>query len=254
MKKARPHVRLLIISLPFSLGISSGTAADEEKRPFTVHDSVEMSYFGTVTDSKPAHSYDDGGESPDGRFLVKMTHRGLLPEGVTEGTIWLFNTNEVMKSVSDRGSPTPKPSALVRMSAEINGYTADFYERGNILFQLMWSDDSRYLYFLGRDGQENRQLFRVDVHTKDLKPLSIRDQDAMTYRLVGDSVAYLVGPDVNSESEWISAGAIFWTKWLEPARRYCHCCTQTSEGTRSQVLWSLAFGRYKKAVLSQLLP
>ena len=206
MTKPRIHSFLLVASLSILVVALVGAALAGEKRPFTVRDSVEMSYFGTVAESSPKYSYHDGAASPDDLYLVQMSHRGTIPEGVTEGTIWLFKTSDVLKSINDRDASAPVPSVLVRMSAEINGYTADFYERGNILFQLMWSDDSRYLYFMGRDGQENRQLFRVNVQTNVLEPLSLRNQDVMTYRLSGKSVAYLAGPAVNTNDDWVSAG------------------------------------------------
>ena len=186
--------------------LASEPVAADEKRPFTVRDSIEMSYFGTVVESNPEHSHGDGTSSPDGRYLVKMTHRGVLPEGVVEGSIWLFETSDILKSIRERDSDIPTPDLLVRMSAAINGYTGDFIERGNILFQAMWSNDSRFLYFAGRDGQENRQLFRVDIPTGTIETLSYRNQDVMTYRLSHDSLAYLAGPNVNPSIEWASAG------------------------------------------------
>ncbi len=194
------------LSLILVLVVCVANVKADEKRPFTVRDSVEMSYFGTVTDSNPEYSYDDGVASPDGRYFVKMTHKGVLPEGDMEGTIWLFDVKKVTLNVNTPETEVAEPIALVRVSAEINGYTADFIERGNILFQLMWSDDSRYLYFVARDGQENRQLFRVDVPTRSVEALSLRNQDVMTYMLAGESVAYLAGPNVVTEAEWLSAG------------------------------------------------
>lgn len=198
---------LILVTGPLLVFVfSKDSLADEEGRPFTVRDSVEMSYFGTVFNSNPRLSHDDGVVSPDGRFFVKMTHRGVLPDGVTEGTIWLFDAADVMQSVNNPKANLPLPTELVRMSATINGLTADFYERGNILFQLMWSEDSRYLYFLGRDGRENRQLFRVEILSGELEALSLEDQDVMTYTHSADAIAYLAGPNVNEQEAWVSAG------------------------------------------------
>ncbi len=199
-----------LAGLRFSLFVTAtlcaATVNGSQERDFVVRDSVAMAYFGTVSESSPGHSYDDGAVSPNGRYFIKMTHRGVLPEGDLEGTIWLFESEDVAHALENPESNLPEARPLVRISAAANGYTADFYERGNILFQLMWSHDSRYVYFLGRDGQENRQLFRVSVPEGNVEALSRVDQDVMTYRLAGDSVAYLAGPDVNAETEWVSAG------------------------------------------------
>ncbi len=94
------------------LMVNSGLAADvpsQIDRRFEVRDSVEMSYFGTLASSTPNDLDDDGVFSPDGRYFVKVTHRGVLPEGVTEGTIWLFDTAAVEKSLRDVRLPVPKP-------------------------------------------------------------------------------------------------------------------------------------------------
>ena len=194
-------------SLVLAFTLCAGTVDGAQERHFTVRDSVAMAYFGTVSESTPSHSYDDGSVSPNGRYFIKMTHRGVLPAGELEGTIWLFESADIAHSLEKLEVNPPGARPLVRISAAANGYTSDFYERGNILFQLMWSHDSRYVYFLGRDGQENRRLFRVSVPEGNLETLSQADQDVMTYRLAGDSVAYLAGPDVDSQREWVSAGS-----------------------------------------------
>ena len=206
MNKGWFYSYLIIVSISLAMTRPACAASDDEKRPFTVRDSVEMSYFGTLVTSNPQHSLDDGAASPDGRYIVRMTHKGVIEDGVTEGTIWLFSTADLLHNIEDPDSIVQSPIVLARMSAEINGYAADFYGRGNILFQLMWSDDSQYLYFVGRDGQENRQLFRAKIETRAVEPLSLRNQDVMTYLLSGDSVAYLAAPDVHAEVDWVSAG------------------------------------------------
>jgi hypothetical protein len=58
---------------------------------FTVRDSLEMARFGVDENSEPNDVDDDGITSPNERFAVQITHRGVFPAGVTEGTIWLFD-------------------------------------------------------------------------------------------------------------------------------------------------------------------
>lgn len=185
---------LLLSSMSSSDSMANGRV--DEKRRFEVRDSVEMSYFGTINESHPRLIDDDGIASPDGRYVVKLTHRGVLPLGVTEGTIWVFEVADIVESINDPERDAPTPFPLVRMSAAINGLIGDFRDRGNILFQLKWSGDSRHLMFLGRDDRENRQLFRVDVHTRDIESLTLENQDVVAYSHSGGSIAYLARTDV----------------------------------------------------------
>ena len=65
------------------MSLMTGKAGESSsKRAYTVRDSVEMSYFGTVANYRPDDLDDDGIVSPDGQYAVKLTHRGVLPQGL----------------------------------------------------------------------------------------------------------------------------------------------------------------------------
>ncbi len=194
------------------LAVLSGVAASlaiadpAPARRFEVRDSVEMSYFGTVFNSQPGDLDDDGITSPDGRYFVKVTHRGVLPEGVTEGTIWLFDTTEVRRSVNDPSAGAPTPVPIARMSAAVNGEEFSA-ARSSTVYKLAWADDSSSLTFLGRDRRENRQIFRVDIATRLAKALTPPSQDVVDYVRAREVIAYLAAPDVHEEQTWLSAGS-----------------------------------------------
>lgn len=195
--------------LPLFVFLLSGATSKADvlqKRRFTSRDSVEMSYFGTLIHSDPLELDDDGIASPNGRYIVKLTHRGVLPEGVTEGTIWLFDTAGIRKSVNSKSANVPSPIPLARMTAAANGLYAHFNDAGNTIFQLSWADDSRSLAFLGRSGRENRQLFIVDLDTKQIRALTQDTQDVVAYARSGSVFAYLASADVKPDQEWVSSG------------------------------------------------
>jgi hypothetical protein len=128
---------------------------------------------------------DDGNVSPDGRYVVKVTHRGVLPQGVTEGSIWLFDVASIKRSVNNPTSTVSPPKLLVKMSAAVNGLFngIDILDAGNVIFQPQWTDDSKNLTFLGRNGQENRQLFRVNLSTHEVVGLTPANQDVLGKRV-----------------------------------------------------------------------
>jgi hypothetical protein len=201
---------LLILLLP-ACGALAADYPDvlAEQRRFTVRDSVEMSYFGNIRSSMPDDLDDDGLTSPDGRMTIKVTHRGVLPEGVIRGTIWLFDAAKLRAAVNDERLEVPKPDVLATMSATASGGLGlNVLDAGNTVTQPRWSPDSRGVSFLGRDGRRNRQIFRVDVATREIKALTPPTQDVIAYSQSGSTVAYLVGPDADEQERraWVSAG------------------------------------------------
>jgi dipeptidyl aminopeptidase/acylaminoacyl peptidase len=197
---------VLLFLFAFVLSAATSKAEAVQKRRFTSRDSVEMSYFGTLIHSEPLELDDDGIVSPNGRYIVKLTHRGVLPEGVTEGTVWLFDAAQIRRSVNTRSANVSAPIPLVHMAAAANGMYAHFNDAGNIIFQLTWADDGRSLAFLGRNGRENRQLFIVDLDTKKIRTLTPDTQDVVAYSRSGSVFAYLASADVKPDQEWVSSG------------------------------------------------
>lgn len=204
--------RTALLILPLSAVFAAwatGPNAPAKKRHFTVRDSVEMSYFGNIRSSMPDELDDDGLTSPDGRMTIKVTHRGVVPEGVTKGTIWLFDTARLRAAVNDQKLENPKPDVLATMSAAATGGLGlNVFDAGNTVIEPRWSADSRSVIFLGRDGRRNRQIFQVDVATQELKALTPPTQDVIAYSYSGSTFAYLIGPDADQQERqaWISAG------------------------------------------------
>jgi hypothetical protein len=130
--------KLLSAGAGFALALCTSAFADG-KRHFETRDSIEMSYFGTLSSSSaPLDIDDDGIVSPDGRWVVKITHCGALPEGVTEGTLWLFDAQAMKLSISDPSAKVPRPVPLAKMSAAANGI--DFIaDRGDTLTYVKWA-------------------------------------------------------------------------------------------------------------------
>jgi dipeptidyl aminopeptidase/acylaminoacyl peptidase len=186
--------RAAAATLCVTIVVSRAAAPDGElagQRRFAVHDSVEMSEFTDV-----------GCFSPDGRYYVTVTQRGVLPQGVSEATVWLFETSRIRTWVTrQKPATTAAPAVLARMSAAVNG---GGYDGGNVIMHLAWASDSRSLTFLGRDGQENRRLFRVSLDDHRAAALTPPDQDVVDYGSAGRAIAYIAGPDVQPQKSWWS--------------------------------------------------
>ncbi|MEX2257950.1 MAG: hypothetical protein WD672_04500 [Woeseia sp.] len=165
-----------------------------------------MSYFGTLGNSQPDYLPDDGIISPDGRLIIKVTHRGISKSGNSEGTIWLFEVNSVLENIAGDGAIGLVPNVLGRVEAAVNGLPGNMLDRGNVIFEPKWSADSGAVSFLARLNQENRQLFVVDVETSKMTAVTPPSQDVLAYAESDGSYYYLVGPSVDEQDLWRSAG------------------------------------------------
>jgi dipeptidyl aminopeptidase/acylaminoacyl peptidase len=175
-----------------SVGFNVSANAEPLKR-FEVRDSIEMAQF-----IAPALL------SPDGRSIATVTQRGLLDRNALEATIWLADAAAVRNALKHSGSSQSiRPIAMARLAASINGGNGDL-GHGLVITRLAWEAGGRSLLFLGRDGRENRQVFRIQLDDRKVTPLSPATQDAVDYAFSGDKIVYLAGPDVQADHAWWS--------------------------------------------------
>jgi dipeptidyl aminopeptidase/acylaminoacyl peptidase len=161
--------------------------AQAQQRHFTVEDSIAMQRF---TDPDPDTSERATSFSPDGRFFVVVTTHGLLKENLLESTIWLFDTVAVKKfSLDPEASDMAAPAVLVRFKGVNNTEPGD---GPPIVRSLRWSDDSRSLFFLGRDGTTEWHLYRVTLDGKKIERLTPVGQNVAAFQFTQNRVVYAV--------------------------------------------------------------
>jgi dipeptidyl aminopeptidase/acylaminoacyl peptidase len=119
--------------------------------------------------------------SPDGRYLLWTTERGLIKENLPEDTIWLVKTSEVDGYLRDRASRAlPKVAPLVRMTT---------YKDGSIISDVRWGDDSSEVYFLATASNGNRQLLKSNLDGV-INALTPDSQNVNGYDVRNDEVVY----------------------------------------------------------------
>ncbi|MEM7432650.1 MAG: prolyl oligopeptidase family serine peptidase [Pseudomonadota bacterium] len=182
---------------------SSEVIASVER--FTVTDSIEMSYFGTIQESNPDYLADDGLLSPNGLWVTKVTHRGNVASGKTEATIWLFDVASITSLIDDERSLAVTPQKLATWSATVNGLPSNSLDRGLVLYDLQWSDDGNQIYFRGRDENESWRLYSVDVKNGSVMPRTPLNQNVLGYDTSGDQIIYLANDATSTRDEWNSA-------------------------------------------------
>lgn len=151
------------------------------RHPFTVKDSIEMARFER-TGGGPLFS-------PDKKYFVVVTSRGILESDKIESTIWLFDSEQVSKVLGAQGiSEVPPPRVLARFAAIPQADYSDSYEP--IISVVRWSRDSRDLLFLAQNCHGERQLYRTNIDSKTLQAISLPGSDVNLYAAVDNTIVY----------------------------------------------------------------
>jgi dipeptidyl aminopeptidase/acylaminoacyl peptidase len=172
-------------------------AAMGGQRRFEVRDSIETARFSDV-----------GILSPDGHWFATVTQRGQLPKGETEASLWLIDALSIQQDLERNATIVSKaPVLLARMTGAIYGGEGPAF--GRLIMQVKWNSKSDSVLFLGRDGRENRQIFRVPIQQGQPMALTPAAQDVVDYAENGSQIAYLAGPTVVPEKVWWSNNPAF---------------------------------------------
>lgn len=163
---------------------------------FTVADDIGMSYFG---DPFNADSVDAINFSPDGRYFVVNTQRGLLATNRPESTLRIYSTQSILHFLAQpKNGDRPIPALLLRKSESKDGPN---------IKRVRWLANSKGVAFLSTNALGNNQLFLISLKTKRVYTLTpakqhveafdIHDQDSFVY------VAQDVSEGIVSNSESI---------------------------------------------------
>lgn len=163
--------------------LCSGVAAGAQG--FSVAASIQMTRFSASVDG----TSNDAIFSPDGRYAVVVTSRGLISSNQIESTIWIFDSEALklfVNTQADGHAPTPRP--LAKYEGDPNERTYGAYK--GVISDVRWSHDSKLLYYLGSDNRRIQHLFAIGVEEKAPRQLSGADQDIHDYALSNGTVVY----------------------------------------------------------------
>jgi hypothetical protein len=173
----------------FAFGQTSTPAQPKERErwpdgtfKWTTADSVAIRGFGPVARLPYANaSLPVAVPSPDGRYFQMMSWRGGLTCGCTRAELMVFDTQAVRRWLDSDVAAPPVPLRTVPMSTRGPGGTA--------LQNVAWDSDSS-LVFVGRDGADMEQYFRLDVPSGKLRQLT---KESASSRKLGLFTANLQG-------------------------------------------------------------
>jgi dipeptidyl aminopeptidase/acylaminoacyl peptidase len=155
-------------------------------RPFTIKDSIEISQI--VNPARSTTIALRGKEplgvpiySPDGKYFLVVTQRGLLSSNKLEGTIWLFNWKNVRDHILSNSRADVLPKKLVSVSSTSNT---------PVIEDVRWIDGSKKIAFLAKDGGPYQQLFVADAETGATVAVTQKDSYVTAYEMRGDVTVY----------------------------------------------------------------
>lgn len=171
-----------VLAFAAACGLLCHPATDRDLRPFTVQDSIELSYFTnpvlwTVNQEAPTEPI----TSPDGRRFLIITQRGILATNKIESSIWVFEQVAVDNFVAKKSPQKPVPRRIAGLQAASNT---------PVISAVRWLQDSRRVAFLGRTGNGASQLFLVDSFTGRTKQVTHSPQSVSAYDIQGQTIAY----------------------------------------------------------------
>lgn len=160
-----------------------------EQSGFSVRESIAMQQF---IDPDPDSTGQVKQFSPNGKYFIAVTQRGLLKEDRVQSTIWLFDVAAEREFLSKRevGREPPQPRTL----ATLAGMTEpQEQQRESVaIASVHWSADSNEVLFLGREASFEWHLYKVDIRTGALLQLTPNGQNVVAYSAIGPVTVYAV--------------------------------------------------------------
>jgi hypothetical protein len=164
----------------------STLSAQPRQHNFGVRDSIEMSTF-----SNPSALERDAqaAASPDGRYYIVVTTRGLFKANQIESTLWLLRRTAIEQFVNDpRATSSFSPKKLVSVAAIPNFHPDRPY--APTITSVRWSPNSREIYFLSYDSRGDARLNRVGV-AGEIEQLTHSGYDVRQFNIVGNTIVYI---------------------------------------------------------------
>ncbi len=173
----------LIAGWMVSIGVAMNAHA--EQRPWSVHDSIEMTYFSSSGSefSFPGILAARPVASPDRERFFVITQRGELSSDSMVYDIRVYRVADVEAALETK-SAAPKPVGVQTIRSRFS------QTRG--LREVRWSSDSTALTYLEAAGDQNHQVKRWNLQTSQVITLTDERHGVEAYVMRGDSLVFNV--------------------------------------------------------------
>jgi hypothetical protein len=159
----------MLSSMTLLLAAFAQASANPAKRRFTVSDEIGLSHFGDpYTGKTDAVTF-----SPDGRYFIVATERGVIESNRSESTLRVFRAEDVHQFlVQHKMTGEPSPVWIFSKST---------FKDGPIITSIRWLADSSGIAFLAKTPVGDGQLLLGDLRTKSVEALTQENQDVISF-------------------------------------------------------------------------
>jgi dipeptidyl aminopeptidase/acylaminoacyl peptidase len=189
MRVPRVH-RPLILTVLLLEAWFTGQRCGATKRTLTPQDEIGLSHFGNPYSGHPESVF----FSPDGRYFVVTTERGLLLRNKPESVLRVYSSDGVRKFLllPDKRDE-PEPIWVLKSST---------YKEGPIITSIRWLADSASIAFLLKTPSGLNQLFVAKLKTRGVNSLTPKNQDVTAFDIHDDMhfVYSVLSPAIRSHS------------------------------------------------------
>jgi len=172
----------VIIGL-FHASLTAWAGEGDVKQPFTVKDLIEISHFvelGRMTDQH--HQKEEPViYSPNRKYFLTVTQRGVLTNNTLEATIWLFDAQDVRNYALGKSKVQAKPRKLATVSATSNT---------PVISDVRWMEGSKQISFLAKNHNPYQRLFVVNIETGLMTAMTKEGLYTTAYQIRGRTIAY----------------------------------------------------------------
>lgn len=179
MKLCICYTALAVLSIAF-------LNAQPPNNVFSVKDDIEMVRFNDPSESgkNAAAKF-----SPNGRYFVVVTSRGLIKSDETESSLSIFSANETRAFLaSPKLFTVPRPRFIIKMKAVLSHAQDDVY--GSVITELRWSPDSRKLYFIAETHRRDLRLYEIDLKYGRAVPLTPEGYSVARFDFSTEAIVY----------------------------------------------------------------
>lgn len=180
-------LRMLTVLLLAVAMLSS--SAESTVHAFNVEDSIGLTTFAR----HPGNS--DDNEilvSPNHRFALFVTSRGILTSNQVESSLWMVRMSDVDRYLKSDGNGWFRPSLLTRTYATPRKGADD--SRMPVISHVQWSDDSSTVAFLAEYRGGASRLYTVDIPLRQVRLRSNRNTNVTDYALAGGQIVFATVP------------------------------------------------------------
>lgn len=193
MKTCSKHLFALVMVVG---GVVLPRAHAAGQKPFTVKDSIEMTTF---SDPYTRLANAECQRSPDHKYFLVITTRGILSRNQLESTLSIYSAHEVDEYLHGQIGHPPQPQVLFRITGTPIADQSNSY--GSLITKARWSSDSRSILSLVEMPNGDRHLYRSYVIGRKSVDLTPGKTNIVNFSEAGETIAYLVANTMTAPKE-----------------------------------------------------